>query len=278
MKIDSHHHLWHYNEAEYDWIDDFMSILQRDFLSDELENQLNDATMDGSVVVQARQSLQETVWLCQLADSNDYIKGVVGWIDLCAANLPAQLEAFKRYKKLKGFRHVLQGESDDFMARPSFIAGLKQLAKMGYRYDLLILSHQLPAAIKMLSKVPELDVVIDHIAKPMIKTGENFEQWKTGMARLADNPKVHCKISGMVTEADWVKWKHQDFAPYMNTIYQLFGPQRILFGSDWPVCLVAAKYKEVQDVVNTFFNHLPQKEQQLIWGENAIRFYKLSEK
>lgn len=275
MKIDSHHHLWRYSEQEYDWIDDNMSVLKADFVVKELEAQLASAKIDGSIVVQARQSLEETYWLCELAQQTDTIKGIVGWVDLRSATLDADLAELKQFSKLKGFRHVLQGETDpDFMTSPDFINGLKLLEKYGYSYDLLIFSHQLPKAIEMLSHVPNLKVVIDHIAKPEIKSGEHFEQWQQGMSALAKNPNIYCKVSGMVTEADWQNWQTSDFTPYLNSVYQQFGEDRLMFGSDWPVCLVAATYKQVKSIIDEFTadkNIAKDK----VFGSNAIRFYQV---
>lgn len=275
MKIDSHHHLWQYSEQEYDWIDDSMSVLKADFVVKELETQLANSGIDGSVVVQARQSLQETYWLCELAEQTDKIKGIVGWVDLRSETLEADLIELKRFPKLKGFRHVLQGETDpDFMTSPKFINGLKLLEKHGYCYDLLIFSHQLPKAVEMLSHVSNLKVVIDHIAKPEIKSGDNFEQWQQGMAELAANPNIYCKVSGMVTEANWVNWQKSDFKPYLNSVHKLFGEDRLMFGSDWPVCLVAASYDQVKTIVEEFISSKNISKDKTL-GTNATRFYQL---
>tara|TARA_B110000881_G_scaffold220593_1_gene246307 strand:+ start:770 stop:1600 length:831 start_codon:yes stop_codon:yes gene_type:complete len=276
MYIDAHHHLWNFDPVEYDWIDGSMSLLQRDFLVKDLEKTLNTNGFSASVAVQARQSMEETLWLLSLAESTNLIKGVVGWIDLKSDNLAQQLDELSGYKKLVGFRHVIQGEADPaFMQHPDFIRGLTLLADRGYRYDLLILAHQLPAAAEMLAKVPHLSVVIDHIAKPDIKDKTDFEQWKTGMAILANNPSCYCKLSGMVTEADWSNWTDADFQPYMKTVWELFGDERIMFGSDWPVCLVAAQYQQVKQLVIDFIElHSPDAKNK-IFGNNAERFYQL---
>lgn len=275
MRIDSHHHLWQYSVQEYDWIDENMSELKQNFLLPELEQQLNTAAIDGSIVVQARQSKEETIWLCELSQNNNNIKGVVGWLDLTSDTLEQDLESLKKYPKLKGFRHVLQGETIEFMAQTSFIDGLRTLAKNGYKYDLLVYADQLPAAIEMISKVPELEVVIDHIAKPNIKTGEKFDAWYNAMAKLAQNPKVYCKISGMVTEAHWQNWKEEDFLPYLSAVHKLFGASRLMFGSDWPVCLVSASYQDVITIVESYFNTLDISENKNVWGQTAINFYQL---
>lgn len=277
MRIDSHHHLWQYSAQEYDWIDDKMSVLKQDFLLPELEQQLDAVAMEGSVVVQARQSMEETLWLCELAQTNEKIKGIVGWVDLCSEQLPQDLEFLKKYPKLKGFRHVLQGEPLEFMAQKSFITGLKTLAEYGYKYDLLIYTDQLPAAVEMLSHVPELEVVIDHIAKPNIATGNQFDAWFSAMSELAQNPKVYCKVSGMVTEADWHNWTQEDFLPYLSAVHQLFGINRLMFGSDWPVCLVSTSYQGVMAIIESYFNELSAQEKAQVWGQTAINFYQLAD-
>jgi L-fuconolactonase len=276
MYIDAHHHLWNFDPVEYDWIDDSMSLLQRDFLVKDLEQTLTTNGFSASVAVQARQSMQETLWLLSLAETTDLIQGVVGWIDLKSDDLAQQLDELSDYSKLVGFRHVIQGETDPaFMQHPDFIRGLTLLADRGYRYDLLIFAHQLPAAAKMLAKVPHLPVVIDHIAKPDIKDKTDFEQWKKGMRILADNPACYCKLSGMVTEADWSNWKASEFQPYMKTVWELFGDERVMFGSDWPVCLVAAKYNRVKQLVCDFIDiHTPEAKD-YIFGKNAQCFYQL---
>jgi len=276
MYIDAHHHLWNYDPVKYDWIDDSMAVLKKDFLIRDLEKTLHHNGFSSSVAVQARQSIEETSWLLALAEQTDLIKGVVGWIDLRSDTLAQQLDELAKYKKLVGFRHVIQGESDPaFMQNPDFIRGLKMLSDRGYRYDLLIFAHQLSAAAEMLEQVPNLHVVIDHIAKPDIKSTSDFDAWQQGMAVLAHNEHCYCKLSGMVTEADWLTWTDTDLQPYMKTVWDLFGQQRIMFGSDWPVCLVAAKYQEVKQVVLDFVSRQNPNAKKLVMGENAQRFYQL---
>ncbi|KGJ92606.1 amidohydrolase family protein [Colwellia psychrerythraea] len=276
MYIDAHHHLWKFDPVDYDWIDDSMAALKKDFLIRDLEKTLHHNGFSSSIAVQARQSIEETLWLLELAQNTALIKGVVGWIDLKSNTLSQQLDRLKKHKKLVGFRHVIQGETDpDFMQSPDFIRGLQMLADKGYRYDLLIFSHQLPAAIKMLEQVPHLHVVIDHIAKPDIKSKSDFNTWQQGMGILARNPKCYCKLSGMVTEADWLNWQLKDFHPFMQTVLHLFGPHRIMFGSDWPVCLVAAEYSQTKEIVLDFVNENAPHAKDLILGQNAQEFYQL---
>jgi len=276
MYIDAHHHLWNFDPVEYDWIDDSMAVLKKDFLINELEKTLRQNGFSSSIAVQARQSMAETLWLLELAEDTELIKGVVGWIDLKSETLAQQLDELANYKKLVGFRHVIQGESDPaFMQNPDFIRGLKMLADKGYRYDLLIFAHQLPAATQMLEQVPNLHVVIDHIAKPNIKSRSDFDTWQQNLAVLANNEKCYCKLSGMVTEGDWINWQSSDFQPYMKTVWDLFGKNRIMFGSDWPVCLVAAQYNQVKELVTDFINNDAPHAKDLILGHNAQEFYQL---
>lgn len=278
MRIDAHHHLWQYNPQEYDWIDDTMVLLRKNFLVNELKKTLAENHMDGSIAVQARQTIEETNWLLSLANSCQEIKGVVGWIDLKSETLGYQLKQCISQRKLIGFRHVLQGETDpNFMLDTRFINGLKALADYNYSYDLLIYAHQLPTAIRMLAEVPELRVAIDHVAKPNIKTGADFSRWQHGMEVLAKNPNVYCKVSGMVTEADWNNWSNDDFVPYLDTIFETFGHDRIMFGSDWPVCLVAGEYSEVKQIIHDYLSTKNQTTIEKIFGLNARNFYQINE-
>ena len=277
MRIDAHHHLWSYNEEQYDWIDDSMAKLRHDFLPKELSRVLDDNNIDGSVVVQARQSLEETNWLLELSNHNEQIKGVVGWIDLTAEDLEDQLTRYKKHKKLVGFRHVIQAETDPhFMRNPEFINGLSLLAKHDFTFDLLIFTCQLEESIRMLNQVPELRVVIDHIAKPDLIAHKNFTDWQHGIKQLASNPTTHCKLSGMVTEADWQNWSANDFNQYLDYCFKVFGEGRLMFGSDWPVCLVAAEYSEVKAIIENFLSSFSALQQEKIFGRNAMNFYQLN--
>lgn len=276
MYIDAHHHLWKFDPVEYDWIDDSMAALKKDFLIRELEKTLHHNGFSSSIAVQARQSMEETLWLLELAEQTSLIKGVVGWIDLKSDTLAQQLDALADHKKLVGFRHVIQGEADPgFMQNPDFILGLQMLADRDYRYDLLIFAHQLPAATQMLEQVPDLHVVIDHIAKPDIRSKSDFDTWQQNIAVLADKPNCYCKLSGMVTEADWFNWHSDDFHPFMKTVLDLFGQNKIMFGSDWPVCLAAAEYSQVKALVLDFIIENAPHAKDLILGQNAQEFYQL---
>jgi len=274
MRIDAHQHFWRYDSADYGWISDEMALLRRDFLPADLLPQLQRHQLDGCIAVQARQSLEETRWLLQLADEHDFIKGVVGWIDLCADDLEQQLDQFADETKLKGFRHVLQDEAADFMLQPQFIRGLHTLAERGYCYDLLVFSDQLPQLCQLVSQLPVMPLVIDHIAKPDIKAGE-IGCWHNSMAELAAHEHIYCKVSGMVTEADWQQWQPEQFTPYLQRVLQSFGPARLMFGSDWPVCQLAASYEQLIELLLPWLDAFDPIQRSAFMGGNARRFYKL---
>lgn len=275
MRIDSHQHFWKYHPVKEAWINEEMKVIQRDFLPADLLPLLEAKCMDGCVSVQADQSEEETLFLLELAKENDFIKGVVGWIDLRAGNLEARLEYFSQYKKLKGFRHIVQGESEvDFLLREDFCNGISQLAKYNFTYDLLILPKHLPYATALIKRFPEQSFVIDHLAKPDFKQID-FAVWEKGIRAIATCPNVMCKVSGLVTEADWNNWKKTDFTYCLDVVTEAFGMDRLLFGSDWPVSLLAASYVESCDIVEHYFSKFSNEEQDKFWGANAIEFYNL---
>jgi len=275
FRVDAHQHFWIYNEEEYKWIGESMLKLRRNFLPSHLDRELKKNGIDFCVSVQARQTLQETKWLLGLAQDNSFIKGIVGWVDLKSNSLEKDLEQFVTYEKLKGVRHVLHDEDDDrYMLRPDFKKGIGRLEKYGLTYDILICPRHIKYACALVSEFPQQKFIVDHIAKPLIKEGK-IEPWKKDILELARADNVFCKLSGMVTEANWNSWKQEDFIPYMEIILEAFGPNRLLFGSDWPVCTVAAKYEQVLGIVNNFINSLSQAEQAYIMGQNAIDFYNL---
>lgn len=275
MNIDAHQHFWRYDPQEYGWIGPEMALLRKDHLPDDLLPTLTSAGIDATVAVQARQTLEETRWLLELADQHDFIKGVVGWVDLRSPQLREQLERFSRHPKFRGVRHVVQDEPDDqFMLREDFIRGLKMLAGFGLAFDILIFPRHLPVAYELVSRFPEQRFVLDHIAKPFIKTG-GVAPWDAEMRRLAGFPNVFCKVSGMVTEAGWKAWKPADFRPYLDVIFEAFSPRRIMFGSDWPVCTVAASYAEVLSIVRDYIQPCSSGERALVLGENARTFYRI---
>lgn len=275
LKIDAHQHFWRYDPIKYNWIDDDMAGIRRDFLPEHLKTVLDASGVDGCVAVQASQTEAENDFLLQLSDSNHFIKGIVGWVDLRAENIEERLQYYRGFEKIKGFRHVLQGETDRaLLLKPEFMNGIKTLGKYGYTYDLLILPDQLGYTADFLYAFPDQEFVIDHLAKPHIKDHE-IANWAADIRKVAKHKNVSCKISGMVTEADLKNWKDADFAKYMDVVVNAFGTDRIMFGSDWPVCLGAATYDEVFKMAREYFSTYSQQEQQLFFGGNAMRFYKL---
>jgi L-fuconolactonase len=277
MKIDAHQHFWKFNIQEYDWIGDSMAILQKDHLPDDLATILQANNFDGSIAVQARQTVEETQWLLNFADQHSIIKGVVGWLDLRSDKLDAQLEQFGRHPKLVGLRHVVQGEPDDrFILGNEFMRGITKLIDYDLAYDILIFPRQLDAAIEFVKIFPEHRFVLDHIAKPFIKDGV-ISPWDEQINHLASFPNVFCKISGMVTEANWRTWSVSDFEPYLDVVFNAFGMDRVMFGSDWPVCTVAAPYEKVIEIVESYLNkhNFSDAEKAAFWGGNAVKFYQL---
>ena len=275
LKIDSHQHFWKYDPIRDSWIDETMSVIQKDFFPKDLEPILKANGIDGCVVVQSDQSEAENHFQIANADNHDFVKGIVGWVNLSASNVQERLEYFSQFKKLKGFRHVLQGEPQrDFMLRPEFLKGISLLNKYNFTYDILVFPDQLKFVKQFVEKFPEHRFVIDHIAKPYIKDNI-IEGWQEDMRAIAEHKNVYCKISGMVTEAKWNNWTKADFDPYMDVVVNAFGTDRVMFGSDWPVCLVAAKYSEVLDIVKDHFSAYSDIERDKVFGGNAIKFYNL---
>ncbi|MCG2460499.1 amidohydrolase family protein [Flavobacteriaceae bacterium F89] len=275
MRIDSHQHFWKYDPFKHQWIADNMSVIRKDFLPIDLKRVYGKHQIDGCVAVQVDQTVEENDFMLNLAEKNDFIKGVVGWVDLRSQKVDAVLEAYGNTNKLKGFRHIVQGEPDpNFMLGPDFVRGISSLEKGGYTYDILVFPHQLGAALELVKKFPRQKFVIDHIAKPYIKDGF-FEGWAVLMKELAKHENVYCKLSGMITEADYKNWTPEQIHPYMYLILEAFGAERVMFGSDWPVCLVAGNYGEVLALVTDFITPLSNHEQNAIMGQNAIQFYNL---
>jgi len=275
MRVDAHQHFWRYTEEEFGWINDGMSAIRRDFLPGDLVPLIDQAQVDATVAVQARQSLEETQWLLDLAEEHEWIAGVVGWVPLTDPRVELTLDQLSENAKLKGVRHVLQGEPDDYMAREDFNAGVALLRRFSLTYDVLVLEHQLPAAIKFVDRHPRQPFVLDHVAKPRIAAGE-LEPWARHIREMARRPHVACKLSGMVTEADFNTWTVEDLKPYVETVLEAFGPGRVLFGSDWPVCTVAASYARWIAVVEECMPGLSENERGLILGRNAASAYRLS--
>lgn len=274
-RIDSHQHFWKFDPVRDSWIDETMQNIQRDFLPEDLQPILKENQFEGCVAVQASQLEEETHFLLDLASKNDFIKGVVGWIDLRNGNIEERLQFFSNQKKLKGFRHVVQGEPDDFMFGAEFRRGIQALKSFDYTYDILIFERQLPAAISLVQDFPNQRFVIDHIAKPDIKSG-SIDSWKKGIEEIAKYDNVWCKISGMVTEADWKNWKPEDLKPYLDVIFENFSIDKLMYGSDWPVLNVASDYNEVVKTLEDYIAEFSIEDQNKIWFENAISFYNLN--
>ena len=275
MRIDAHQHFWLYNAARDAWITDAMSVLKHDFLPQDLAKDLAASGIDASIAVQADPSEAETMFLLGLAKESNRIAGVVGWADLRSPRITERLEHFSHFPKLRGFRHIAQSEPDDrFLARGEFVSGVKQLQQFGFTYDILIHARQLPAALELVAQVPEQLFVIDHAGKPEIKA-KKAEPWAQQMRQLAQNKNVFCKVSGLVTEADLRNWKADDFKPYLDVVFDSFGPDRLMFGSDWPVCLLAASYRQVVSNVSDYVQGFHEADKAKIFGSNAIRFYSL---
>lgn len=273
--IDAHQHFWQFNPVRDSWITDEMSVIQKDFFPDDFKPVLQQNGLDGCVAVQASQSEEETGFLISLASRHDFIKGIVGWVDLQADDIEERLEKYKSVPFVKGFRHVLQGEPQrDLMLNPNFERGIEALQQHGFTYDILIFPDQVKFSAELVASFPEQKFVIDHIAKPYIKRKE-IDEWKKDMEKIAKYENLYCKISGMVTEADWKGWKKEDFTPYLDVVVNAFGANRILFGSDWPVSLVAASYEEMLAIVKDYFASFSKEEQDRFFGLNAIRFYNL---
>jgi len=275
MTIDAHQHFWKYEPVKHAWIDDAMSVIRRDFMPLDLKEVYDQNDIDGCVAVQADQTLEETNFLLSLSAKHSFIKGVVGWVDLRDDKIEKVLEEYDQYEKLKGFRHIVQGESDhNFLLRPDFLRGISFLEKYDFVYDILIFPHQLGAALEFVKRFPKQKFVIDHIAKPYIKDGY-FDGWAALMREIAKQENVYCKLSGMITEADYNSWTPKQIIPYMDLVLSAFGSDRVMFGSDWPVCLVAGEYAEVKQLVIDFISRLSHIEQAKIMGTNAIEFYNL---
>jgi L-fuconolactonase len=275
--IDAHQHFWKYNPVRDAWITDEMAAIRKDFMPLDLQQVLRQKGIDGCVAVQADQSEEETDFLLSLAEQHHFIKGIVGWIDLKNKNAEERLEHYSHQKKLKGFRHVLQAEGQrNFMLGEDFLQGLSLLHKFNFSYDILICPDQLPFIPRMVERFPGQRFVLDHLAKPPIERGE-VEEWRKGIKALAKCGNVWCKVSGMVTEADWRNWEKKDFSPYLDVVVEAFGMDRLMFGSDWPVCLVAASYNKMFSIVENYFSQVTAREQEQFFGGNAISFYQLNE-
>jgi len=275
MKIDAHQHFWIYKRKDFDWIDESMAVIRRNFLPEDLQSELKANAFDGSVVVQTCQTLEETRWLLKLAEDNPSILGVVGWADLRSPEIQSQLASLTRSPKLVGLRHIVQSEPDDrFLLQPDFLRGISALEEFGLAYDILIYPKHLPVATEFVQRFPRQRFVLDHLAKPPIKSAE-ISSWAKGIRALAASPNVFCKLSGLVTEADWQHWTPEHIRPYLDVAFESFGAERLMIGSDWPVCLVAATYTRVVKVVKDYVSRLSPDSQAAVLGGNAARFWRL---
>jgi L-fuconolactonase len=280
-RIDAHQHFWQYNPVRDAWIGEDMALLRRDFLPQDLGPMLEEQAIDGCVVVQSDQSLEENSFQLDNALHHRFIKGVVGWVDLCAEDIEDRLAHYRGFPLLKGFRHILQGESQrDYMLRPDFCRGIGLLNRYGYTYDILVYPDQLSFARALAERFPHQPFVLDHMGKPDIKGHASglrarsaLSVWQQEIRALGACPNVWCKVSGMVTEADWTGWRPQDFLPFLDTVLEAFGPKRLMFGSDWPVCLVAGSYGDTMRLVNDYFAACTPSEKMAIFGDNAANFY-----
>ena len=273
--IDAHQHFWKFNPVRDAWITPDMQVLRRDFLPEDLGPVLQAAGVTGTVAVQADQSIEETRFLLELTRKHSFIKGVVGWIDLKASDLSRRLEFFSEEEKLKGFRHIVQAESDPgFLLQDDFLRGVREIGSRGYSYDILIKYQQLPMAATFSGLLPDVPLIIDHLAKPPIRLGD-WKLWAEDLKKFANLTHVYCKVSGLVTEADWAYWKPEDFRIYLEVVTGIFGTDRIIYGSDWPVCLLASDYPSQLNIIREYFSAFSSDEQAAVFHINAERFYRL---
>lgn len=274
-KIDAHQHFWRYDSKEYPWISNEMPQLKQDRLPEHLQQELERHGFDGCVAVQARQTEEETDFLLALSRQYSFVKAVVGWVDLQGKDLEQRLSDYSRFGALKGFRHIVQDEPDDqFLLREAFLRGVGLLKDYGFTYDILVYEKHLPVVVRFLEQLPDQPFVLDHIGKPVMEGGPS-PAWKDNIQLIAAHPNVFCKLSGLVTEADWSHWKTEDFLPFLEVVWKAFGPERLMIGSDWPVCLLAAdNYGDVISVVDAFMEGCSAEEKESVYGKNAMLFYK----
>jgi len=274
MRIDAHQHFWRHDPVRDSWITDEMALLRRDFLPEELETLLVANGMDGSIAVQADPSENETRFLLEIAERHPAVLGVVGWVDLLAPDLSERLEHFSRSEHFRGVRHIAQAEPDDFLEREDVVRGIGLLHGFNLTYDILVYPRQLVATLSLVERLPDQPFVVDHMAKPLIRDGV-MDPWAARMRELASHPNVWCKVSGLVTEADWAMCRPVDFRPYLDMVFDAFGPERLMFGSDWPVCLLATEYGQVVELIEAYTRHLSASERGAVFGRNAASFYGL---
>lgn len=275
MQVDSHIHFWKYDKVKDSWITNDMKILKQHYLPENISLSFKHNGIDGCVAVQASQSELETHFLVELAKTHDIIKGVVGWIDLQNENINERLEYFSQYPIIKGWRHVVQAEPDDFLLRNNFQRGVRALQPYGYTYDILIYHYQLKSAVEFVSRFPDQKFVIDHCAKPDI-ANHKIDEWKKLMQEIAKHSNVYCKLSGLFTEAKWKQWSAGDFYPYLDVVFEAFGTDRLMFGSDWPVILLSGIYVQWTSLLEKYMENFESEDKENVFGNNAIRFYNLN--
>jgi len=275
MRVDSHQHFWKYNASRDTWITSQMQVLKRDYLPEDLHPEMVAADVQFSVAVQSDQSEIETSFLLALAEQHLFIAGVIGWVNLCSPDVSQRLQYFTRFNKLRGFRHVAQSEPDDqFLVRDDFVRGVSWLRHFDLTYDLLVYPKQLPSAVGLVDKLPDQRFVLDHLAKPLVKS-RGLQTWASYIRRIAIHPNVFCKLSGLITESDWGSWSADDFRPYLDVVFEAFGADRLMFGSDWPVCLLTGTYGQVVRLISDYMEGRPEEDCHKVFGLNAARFYKL---
>jgi L-fuconolactonase len=273
MKVDTHVHFWKFDKVRDAWITDNMKTLQEDYLPGQLAATLKRNEVDGCIAVQASQSELETHFLIELSHMHDIIKGIVGWVDLRKDDIEERLHHFSQYPIIKGWRHVVQSEPDGFLADKDFQRGISLLPLYNYTYDILIYHHQLKQALDFVAKFPDQRMVIDHCAKPDI-ADKKIDEWKVLMKEMANHPNVYCKLSGLFTEATWRKWSPADFYPYLDVVFEAFGPDRLMFGSDWPVMLLSGMYVQWKSLLEKYMENMEQEDRDKVFGDNAIKFYR----
>jgi len=275
MRIDAHQHFWRYHPHSHGWINDEMAVIRKDFLPEDLLPILKAHQIEGCIAVQADESKEENEMLLSLAGQYSFIKGVVGWVDLLSPNFNEEISSYLNSEKLVGFRCIMQGKEDEiYLKNETFIQHVALLAKLNYTYDLLVYHHQLPSLIKFVDRLPDNKLILDHIGKPNIRQ-KDFRSWKENISQIAQHPHIYCKLSGMITEADYTQWRYEDIVPYMDAVGEAFGTDRICFGSDWPVCLVAGSYERMIQVAEKWASQLSVIEQENIFGKNTIKFYNI---
>jgi len=273
--IDAHVHFWKYNPIKDAWITDEMGLLQRDFFPQDLKPVLQENGVTGIVAVQADQSEKETKFLSQLANKNPFIKGIVGWVDLQNKNVEDKLLYWSEYPLVKGFRHIVQAETEGFLKKEAFLDGIKLLKNFDFTYDILIYPNQLKEAIQFVNKFPDQKFILDHCGKPCIRD-QKINEWKIELKEIAQNENVYCKVSGLTTEEKWNQWKEKDFYPYLDVVFESFGTDRILFGSDWPVMLLSSTYNKWKNLLEKYMLQFSDEEKQKVFDTNAIKFYNLN--